>query len=412
MYNQLKSLIPIFILVFFVCGVQAQDEKPKKEKKAPLSKRLWGGYDSSAIEKNLVIKDAFVTEGDRTIAGVLVEVKLNKTNIDSMLTDKTGGFKTDLRFDYKYILKFSKTGFVTKLVEIDLTNIPTEFKSQGYDLGRFQLGMVRFTEGMNIQEYKIPVARYYFDQRMRMVNLDREYLKNRKQKIEQQKEGNQAVIASVEEEKDELQEEYNILIRDADIEFEAKDYQLAKSYYKEAMRLKPLAEYPRTQIKIIDGMLDGKLADVEKYKALIAQANEAYELKEYSEAKEMYLAAIKVNTTDAYPREQIKKIDALLAEKNAEDNSPKEENMELTLKGVEISSDRAEFCSELAKKYPQGLTVEKYMEGSKSITRRIIVEGEIGVEYKHVVHNWGGNYFFKNGKPTTRFTWQKEALQN
>ena len=33
MYNQLKSLIPIFIFVFCVCGVQAQGEKPKKEKK-------------------------------------------------------------------------------------------------------------------------------------------------------------------------------------------------------------------------------------------------------------------------------------------------------------------------------------------------------------------------------------------
>ena len=173
-----------------------------------------------------------------------------------------------------------------------------------------------------------------------------------------------------------------------------------------------MAEYPRTQIKIIDGLLDGKLADDEKYKALIEQADEAYELNENAEAKKMYLAAIKVNTTDAYPRDQIKKIDALLVAKNAKSKSPKKENVNLSLKGVEISSDRAAFCSDLAKKYPQGLTEEKYMEGSKSITRRIIVEGDIGVEYKHVVHNWGGNYFFKNGKPTTRFTWQKEALQN
>ncbi len=412
MSKQVRSIVSILIVFFVVCGVQAQDEKTKKEKKTPLSKRLWGGYDSNAIEKNLVIKDAFVTEGERTVANVLVEVKLNKSNVDSMLTNKTGGFETDLRFDYKYLLKFSKAGFVTKYVEIDLTNMPTESKSQGYDLGRFQMSMIRYTEGMDIQEYNIPVARYYFDNRTRMVTLDRDYLKNRKQQIEKQKVANQSVIASVEEEKDELQEEYNILIRDADIEFEAKDYQLAKSYYKEAMKLKPLAEYPRTQIKIIDGLLDGKLADDEKYKALIAQADEAYELNENAEAKKMYLAAIKVNTTDAYPRDQIKKIDALLVAKNAKSKSPKKENVNLSLKGVEISSDRAAFCSDLAKKYPQGLTEEKYMEGSKSITRRIIVEGDIGVEYKHVVHNWGGNYFFKNEKPTTRFTWQKEALQN
>lgn len=412
MSNSFKSIVSVCMLFVLVLGVQAQDKEQKKEKKKPLSKRLWGGYDSNAIKKNLIIKDAFVTEGERTLAGVKVNVLINKASVDSMRTDKTGGFKTDLRFDYKYLLEFSKTGYVTKLVEIDLTNIPPEFKNQGYDLGRFQMGMVRYTEGMDVQEYKIPVARYYFDVRTRMITLDRVYLKTRKQKIEEQKVGNQAVIASVEEENDELQEEYNILIRDADIEFEAKDYQLAKSYYKEAMKLKPLAEYPRTQIKIIDGLLDVKLADIEKYKALIAQADEAFELKEYAEAKQMYLDAIKVNTTDAYPRDQIKKIDSIMAAQKAAGDAPKKEKVVLTLKDVEISSDRAAFCSQLAKKYPQGLTVEKYMEGSKSVTRRIIVEGDVGVEYKHVVHNWGGNYFFKNGKPTTRFTWQKEALQN
>lgn len=411
MLEKLKLILVATSLLVAFTGVQAQEENEKKKKKTPLSQRLWGGYDSNAIEKNLVIKDAFVTEGEKLLSGVKVAVKINSATVDSMLTDKNGGFKTDLRFDYKYLLEFSKSGYVTKLVEIDLSNIPVEFKNEGYDLGRFQMGMVRQTAGMDLAEYKIPVARYYFDDRNRMVVLDRVYLKNRKQQIEEQKKRNEKIVEKVASENDEIQEEYNILIRDADIEFEAKDYELAKSYYQDALKLKPLAEYPRDQLKIIDVKLSGNQAAKEQYQALITQADEAYELKDYEEAKELYQASIKINTTDAYPRERIKKIDSILATLATNNEKPKEKK-NLTLKNVEISSDRAAFCSELAKKYPQGLTEEKYMEGSKSITRRIIVEGDVGVEYKHVVHNWGGNYFYKNGKPTTRFIWQKEALQN
>ncbi len=399
----------LLMLIVF-CAVLAHSQTEESaDKKAPLTKRLWGGYDSNAIEKNLIIKDAFVTEGEKLLEGVGVQILINNSAVKTMTTDKEGGFKTNLQFDYKYILAFSKTGYVTKKIEIDLTDIPVEFKNEGYDLGRFQLGMVRYVEGMDAEEYNTPVARYYFDIRTSMVTLDRAYLKKKRKEVEKQKARNEKVVANAADEQDELQEEYNVLIRDADIEFEAKDYQLAKSYYQDAIKLKPLAEYPRAQLEIINGLLDVKLVDDEKYDALISQANEAFDLKEYEESKSLYLASIKIKTTEPFPRERIEKIDELIAnQKKPELKKPKDE---LSLKDVQISSDRASFCSDLARKYPQGLTEEKYMEGSKSVVRRIIVDGDIGVEYKHVTHNWGGSYFFKNGKPTTRFTWQKEAMQ-
>lgn len=396
-------------MTFLSITSNAQNTDVDKKEKKSIRKKLWGGYDSNAIEKNLIIKDAFVTEGEQLLSGVLVKILLNSAVLDSMQTNKHGGFETKLRFDYRYILEFSKTGFVTKRVEVDLQNIPAEDKKGGYDLGRFQMGMLRYTEGMSIEEYETPVARYFYDQTNRMVVLDRAYLKQRKQKLAEQTVQNEAIVASKQKESDEIQEEYNVLIRDADIEFEAKDYKLAKTYYEEALKLKPLAEYPKQQINIINGFLAQELGEDEKYNALIKQADEAFELKDYSAAKEMYLSAIKIRTTDAYPREQIKKIDEFIASSDKGSGDTKPNNY--SLKNVTIDADRAEFCSALAKKYPQGLTEEKYMEGSKSITRRIIVDGDMGVEYKMVTHNWGGNYFFKNGKPISRFIWQKEAMQ-
>ncbi|MGB0391894.1 MAG: hypothetical protein ACPGD5_10000 [Salibacteraceae bacterium] len=404
----MRKIAILGLLAFFVIGVgtvSAQEEKKSKKKKT----KLWGGYDSNAIDKNLIIKEAYVVLGEKLLDGVVVNATVNGTVLYSDTTDKNGGFEFALPFDRRYILDFNKVGFVTKKVEIDLTTLPTEAKNEGYDLGRFRMTMVKYTEGMNIEDYKVPVARYRYNEVNAMVELDRAYLKKRKQILAGVAVNNEVVIASKEAEKDELQEEYNIIIRDADIEFEAKDYKLAKELYKEAISLKPLAEYPRNQLNIINGFLAQELGEDEKYQALIVQADEAFESKDMEVAEISYKNAIKIKTTEPYPRAQLKKIEAYQNEL-AKVNTAEKEKV-YSLKDVQIAGDAVGFSNELAKKYPQGLTIEKFMEGSKSVERRIIVDGEVGVEYKKVTHNWGGIYYFKNGKGSNHFVWQKEAIQ-
>ena len=397
--------IGFLALVVGVYNTNAQTDKKSKKNKV----KLWGGYDSNAIDKNLIISEAYVVDGEKLLEGVLVDATVNGSVLYSDTTDKEGGFQFALSFDRRYILNFKKDGFVTKKVEIDLTTLPADAKNEGYDLGRFRMSMVRYTEGMNIEDYKVPVARYRYNEVNAMVELDRVYLKERKQILDGVTVNNQLVVANKEAEKDELQEEYNIIIRDADIEFEAKDYKLAKQLYKEAVALKPLAEYPRNQIKIINGYLAQDLGEDEKYQTLIDQGDESFELKDMEAAEIAYKNAIKIKTTESYPREQLSKIEAFNRELALVKTAEKEKVY--SLKDVQVASDAIGFSNELAKKYPQGLTVEKYMEGSKSVERRIIVEGEVGVEYKKITHNWGGIYYFKNGKGSNHFVWQKEAIQ-
>jgi tetratricopeptide (TPR) repeat protein len=294
-------------------------------------------------------------------------------------------------------------------VEIDLSNMPISAKKEGYDLGKFQMSMIRYTEGMDIENYKVPVARYYYDEVNELIQLDKAFFKQRKKQVELVAQANQNVVEENQAELDAVQEDYNVLIRDADIEFEAQDYKLAKEYYQEALKLKPLAEYPRKQIKIINGYLAQNLGEEEKYKTLIEQGDEAFETKDFESALLAYKSAIKIKTTENYPREQIKKAEAILAEQAAKKEQA--EDKVYSLKNVQISAETKGLSNELAKKYPQGLTIEKFMEGSKSVERRIIVDGDIGVEYKKITHNWGGVYYFKNGKPANHFIWQKEAIQ-
>lgn len=395
-------------LMSLCMGIEAQTENTKGRKS--IKKKLWGGYDSNAIDKNLEIKDAFVTEGEEMLPGVSVDVLVNNNMVDSTTTDSRGGFAFNLKFDFKYVLRFSKKGYVTKLVEIDLQQMPPEAKREGYDLGRFQMGMVKKIEGMDTVEYSLPVARYYYDVRTTLIQLDRVFLKNRKEAIEKQKEQNSKIVAEQKELELEADAEYNRKIRDADIEFEAQDYELAKTYYKEAIKLKSLEEYPRSQLIKIDGLEKDLLGEDQKYNALIEQGDEAFDAKDYSSAKMAYTSAVKMRTTEPYPREKLKKIESLQKAKPVIAEGVKK-NSDYDLKNIQIGADKSAFCAELAKKYPQGLTEETYEEGGKKVTKRVIVDGSIGVEFKKVVHNWGGVYYFKNGSPTTNFTWQKEAMQ-
>lgn len=410
----MKRIVTTLILAFLVIGVanaQKEEKSSKKKKKnnKTLSEKVFGKYDSNAVANSLIIDEAYVVEGEKLMKDVIVRALVNNAETAKDTTDKDGGFQFELKFDHRYILSFEKTGYVTKLVEIDLTGMPEKAKYEGYNLGRFRMTMIKYTEGMDVENYKVPVARYHYNSMTELVALDRAFLKKRKEEVELLAQANQKVIDDKAAEDADIQEEYNLLIRDADIEFEAKDYKAAKELYMEAMEIKPLAEYPRKQINIINSYLDQDLNLDEKYNALILQGNEAFKEEDYESAKLAYKSAIKLKTTEAYPREQLTKIDQIIKENSS--TVAEKESKDYSLANVQIDSDTQGFSNELAKKYPQGLTIEKYMEGSKSIERRIIVDGEVGVEYKKVTHNWGGVYYFKNGKQSNHFTWQKEAIQ-
>jgi tetratricopeptide (TPR) repeat protein len=409
--SPLKCTLVLLSLWLSSAHMNAQtNEDAAKPPKKKLTQKLWGKPDSNAIEKNVVIKEGFVTQNEVLLEGVAVKLLRNNATVDSMTTDKSGGFNLAMQFDSRYIIEFSKSGYISKRIDVDLRNMPIEAKREGYDLGRFQMEMLPYVEGMQLEEYKIPVARYYYDEINQIIQLDRVYIKQRKERMESQKILNEKVAASQEAFDQKLQDEYNLLIRDADIEFESKDYELARSYYQDAIKLKPLAEYPRNQLKVIEALLADQLGEEEKYKALITQGDEAYALKDWETAKNAYRKAIRVKSTEAYPREQLKKIEEEIKKSEAVAEKPESEK-KYTLKGIQIPSDKVAFSNELAQKYPQGLTVERSMEGSKTITRRIIVDGDVGVEFKRIEHNWGGVYYFKNGAPITYFIWQKEAIQ-
>jgi len=123
----------------------------------------------------------------------------------------------------------------------------------------------------------------------------------------------------------------------ADNALGSENYKQAIVMYNEALAIKPTEQYPTNKIKDVEALLaDLELkkqaalnADLaikeknEKYTTFIAEADKALLIKDYTNAKTNYQNALSVKSTEAYPKQKISEIDALLsdlANKDAEAN--------------------------------------------------------------------------------------------
>ncbi|HAH22641.1 MAG TPA: hypothetical protein DCL77_02565, partial [Prolixibacteraceae bacterium] len=128
-------------------------------------------------------------------------------------------------------------------------------------------------------------------------------------------------------------------IKRADEAFAAKEYTSARLSYSGALSVKPNEQYPKDQIAKIDGLLKELAAAEEKAKLLvleetqrqakekaikeqydqaISEADKAFAAKLYPAAKTSYSNALSILPNEKYPKDQISKIDGLIAseEKN------------------------------------------------------------------------------------------------
>ncbi|MGB0881372.1 MAG: hypothetical protein ACPGSO_00355 [Vicingaceae bacterium] len=111
-----------------------------------------------------------------------------------------------------------------------------------------------------------------------------------------------------------LNEKYKGLIAAADNLLQTKKYEVAKAKYQEANTVKPEEQYPQTKITEIDGVLAALAKKEAEYKALITTADNLLGAKDYAGAKAKYKEALGIKPAEQFPKDQIKTIDGILAE--------------------------------------------------------------------------------------------------
>ena len=85
-----------------------------------------------------------------------------------------------------------------------------------------------------------------------------------------------------------------------------------------------------------------------------------------------------------------------------------EEKAKAALERKMTAQEREVYLSELAKKYPEGKTVEQENYSRLKITRVIIVKNKKATEYKRAEFSFG-TFFKKNGMDITENTYKLET---
>ena len=108
-------------------------------------------------------------------------------------------------------------------------------------------------------------------------------------------------------------EEYKNAIAEADNFYNLKSFKPALSAYKNANTLKPDEKYPQERIAELTALINEIMAKDEAYNKAIAAADQFFIKIQYPESKKSYQQALTIKPEQAYPKQKIKEIDALLA---------------------------------------------------------------------------------------------------
>jgi len=119
---------------------------------------------------------------------------------------------------------------------------------------------------------------------------------------------------------------FNELISNADQLFTSQNYSESLDKYKEASSIKASESHPKKRIKEIEGILGQMAKDQaqkdKNYQLAISQADKLLDKKDFTNAQAEYRKAIELKPDEIYPKDQLTKIDATLAQikKQEEEN--------------------------------------------------------------------------------------------
>ena len=222
---------------------------------------------------------------------------------------------------------------------------------------------------------------------------------------------------------------YNATITKADGFFKDENFDEAKSLYNKALSLFPNKEYPKNQLTEITKALEQKeyerqqqLLTDKKYKDAINEADKYFNSADYASAKAKYKLALTIKPKQNYPQDRIDKIDKLIQLQKAENLAAAQKERQRKIDAAKAGNAKnkdfdftgkargAKFLSDLARKYPEGITVENYNKPHKKIKRVIVNRNGIAKEYIQVKYSYG-TYYFRNGRNISRYIFLSETKE-
>jgi hypothetical protein len=299
-------------------------------------------------QKTATITTAIVVEKDVDVGLTGVTAKLFQTGkeISSVTTNAEGVVTFKLEPNSEYVIEFSKQGYVSKIVNIN-TKIPN------YETNEFEiaLSVLLFVpcEGLDYSVLQNPVVKIVYDDLKRDFFNEKTYSNTMNNKLEQLMKANDKCV----------EDKYQTIVKKADRLFAEKKYAESRDVYLQAQSQRPDDKYVEKQIDEINKILADQKDNDKAYKDYIARADVQFNAKKYALAKEIYKQALLVKPGAEYPTKQIAAIDQLLAKQSKEeqDQQKKEEQYQQAMDRGNDAYD-GDVCGKALPAYREALAAK------------------------------------------------------
>ena len=118
-----------------------------------------------------------------------------------------------------------------------------------------------------------------------------------------------------------IDDNFDQLVAEADALLDDESYGQARVKYNEADKIKPGSDYVATKLAVISEILLAEKSAEEAYSDAVTEANRLFRTEEYKKAKAGYEQALEIKPDESEPKEQIAKIDKILVDQKALDDS-------------------------------------------------------------------------------------------
>ncbi len=288
--------------------------------------------------------------------GKIISTAMTATNGKYLLT-------ANMPAQSNFEIIFSKTGFVSKRIACNFSTMNTERIKEGEKITPMQdLSLEIFTlkPGVDFSFLeKEPVATFGLNADNIVPMLDIAASQRIKQKIE-------GLLENKAPQPDNSEANYNAAIKSGDNLLGQKKYEEALKQYENAAGIKPKEFYPQKKIAEIDALLKAKKNEVaaesetdKQYRNLITAADNFRDNKQYPEAIAKYNTALRVKY-EQYPKDEIKKIEAIVAEARKEEREDRSYQEAIAAADVAINAKNFPLAQE---RYQAALAIkpeEKY----------------------------------------------------
>lgn len=268
------------------------------------------------ISGNIVIEEVGGPEGARII------IHRNNEKIEEKNITKKGKFDLKLALGADYKLSFEKNGYITKIVNIN-TEVPDEIVETNPDFPPVKLiiNLLPVVEEVDLSIFEQPIAILAYDYELDDFNFDKEYSAKIRERVAQTELKVKRVLEQKGSEALAKEKMFNDLVAQGENEYTRKQWQNAIENWTKALGIKPEEKVLKEKIAIAKQEYEREMAqkaieaqNARTYKLLVTSGDSLFALKKYGEAREKYVAALNVNSQEAYPSQKITEIDRTLAE--------------------------------------------------------------------------------------------------